>query len=111
MSAFDISKENGINRETGLPLNEHMALSQLALAFKETDDTGALNEQMNIVRLNKAAKIANQTSRTALLLAKNANDPLYAKYAKFNGLRLQIRAQIFKKYNSKATSIARKLVH
>ena len=69
-----------------------------------------LSEQMNIVRLNRQTRLLNLSNRTALILAKRVNDPLYANYAKFNALRLKFRGEIFKKYGSKASAYARKLM-
>ena len=44
------------------------------------------------------------------MLARKANDPLYAKFNKFNSLRLKFRAAIVKKYGVRASSYARKLM-
>ena len=70
----------------------------------------ALHEQMNIVRLNKQTQLLNLTNRSALILAKRANDTLFAQYAKFNALRLKARGAILKKYGSRASAYARKLM-
>lgn len=88
--------------------------------FSEAADEAALEEfanaqnflaeQMNVIRLNKQTRLLNLTNRSALILAKRANDPLYDKYAKFNALRLQFRAAIVKKYGSKAASYARQIM-
>ena len=69
-----------------------------------------LHEQMNIVRLNKQTQLLNLTNRSALILAKRANDTLFAQYAKFNALRLKARGAILKKYGSRASAYARKLM-
>jgi hypothetical protein len=90
--------------EAGLTTGDIAQLRQLA------ESQELISEQINIVRLNKQAKIANLTTRSALLLAKRKGDQLYTKYAKLNAARLQIRAMIVKKYGAKAASYARKLV-
>jgi hypothetical protein len=87
---------------------EMTAMAEALNALGETE--GTLSEQMNIVRLNRQAKMNNMANRQALLLARAKNDPLYAKYAKFNGIRLLLRAQIYKKYGSKAVVRARQLL-
>lgn len=85
------------------------ALEEAALLeFAQSQEI--LSEQMNIVRLNRQTRLLNLSNRTALIMARRANDSLYDKYAKFNALRLQFRAQIVKKYGSKAASYARKLM-
>lgn len=99
--------------ETGLQLDEELAMRRMAAAMNvidpESSDT-VLQEQQNIIRLNRQAKTNNLAHRQALLLAKAKNDPLYAKYAKFNGVRLQIREVIYRKYGSKAIARARQLM-
>ena len=94
-------------------MDEGVELTRMAEALNTIspeDVGGNLQEQVNIVRLNRQAKINNLAHRQALLLARAKNDPLYAKYAKFNGVRLQIRELIYKKYGSKALARARQLV-
>lgn len=101
------------NEESTLQLDEELAMRRMAAAMNALDpeaDTEVLQEQQNIVRLNRQAKTNNLAHRQALLLAKAKNDPLYAKYAKFNGVRLQIREIIYRKYGSKAIARARQLV-
>lgn len=88
--------------EQELSMQEEANLEALAEAFM-------LAEETKIIRLNKESQIANLTGRSALILARRAKDPLFAKYAKFNSLRLQIKKQIQKKYASKALQYGRKL--
>ena len=92
---------------------EESALYRMAAAlnvFNEGITAEELNEQMSIVRLNRQAKTANLAARAALLMARSNNDPLYQKYAKFNGMRLQLKAAIFKKYGTKANARARAMI-
>lgn len=101
------------NEDSTLQLDEELAMRRMAAAMNALDpeaDADVLQEQQNIVRLNRQAKMNNLAHRQALLLAKAKNDPLYAKYAKFNGVRLQIREIIYSKYGSKAIARARQLV-
>ena len=93
-----------VEAEEDLDAIEEAALEEFAMG-QET-----LAEQMNIVRLNKQTRLLNLTNRTALVMAKKANDSLYEKYARFNALRLQFRSQIVKKYGVRASSYARKLM-
>ena len=94
--------------EAVLTVSEEAALTAFVEATMELE-AGLLSEQQTIVRLNRQAKVASYTTRTALILAKRANDTLYAKYAKFNKMRLDLRALIVKKYGTKAAAIARRL--
>ena len=109
----DDIKSTTENDESTLQLDEELAMRRMAAAMNALDpetDAEVLQEQQNIVRLNRQAKTNNLAHRQALLLAKAKNDPLYAKYAKFNGIRLQIREIIYRKYGSKAIARARQLV-
>ena len=109
----DDNKSTTENEESTLQLDEELAMRRMAAAMNALDpeaDAEVLQEQQNIVRLNRQAKTNNLAHRQALLLAKAKNDPLYAKYAKFNGVRLQIREIIYRKYGSKAIARARQLV-
>lgn len=94
--------------EAVLTVSEEAALTAFVEATMELE-AGLLSEQQTIVRLNRQAKVASYTTRTALILAKRANDTLYAKYAKFNKMRLDLRDLIVKKYGTKASAIARRL--
>jgi hypothetical protein len=96
-----------------LQLDEELAMRRMAAAMNALDPEASeevLQEQQNIVRLNRQAKTNNLAHRQALLLAKAKLDPLYTKYAKFNGIRLQIREVIYRKYGSKAIARARQLM-
>ena len=109
----DDIKSTTENEESTLQLDEELAMRRMAAAMNALDpeaDAEVLQEQQNIVRLNRQAKTNNLAHRQALLLAKAKNDPLYAKYAKFNGVRLQIREIIYRKYGSKAIARARQLL-
>ena len=97
--------------ETSIPLDEDAAMQRIAIALNALDaEEDFLSESQSIIKLNKQAKTNNLAHRQALLLAKSKNDPMYAKYAKFNGIRLQIREVIYRKYGSKALSRARQLM-
>ena len=77
---------------------------------KFDEAAGALSEQKNIVRLNRQAKLSSLTMRSALVIAQQRKDPLFAKYAKAAMLKRQIRSIIAKKYGTQAQSTARKLL-
>ena len=82
---------------------------EAAVLDKFAEATG-LTEQQNIVRLNKQAKLSSLTMRSALIIAQQKKDPLFAKYAKAAEVKRRIRAIIAKKYGTQATSTARKLL-
>lgn len=77
---------------------------------KFDEAAGALSEQKNVVRLNRQAKLSSLTMRSALVIAQQRKDPLFAKYAKAAMLKRQIRAIIARKYGTQAQSTARKLL-
>lgn len=102
-------QEETQEQEAGVDDVEMGDLEEAALEqFSRSQDF--LAEQMNIVRLNKQTRLLNLTNRSALILAKRSKDQLYDKYAKFNALRLQFRGAIVKKYGSKASAYARKIM-
>ena len=77
---------------------------------KFDEAAGALSEQKNVVRLNRQAKLSSLTMRSALVIAQQRKDPLFAKYAKAAMLKRKIRSIIAKKYGTQAQSTARKLL-
>lgn len=81
-----------------------------AAALSKLSEAANLSEAKNIVKLNKFAKLQSLTVRSALIIAQQRKDPLFAKYAKAAALKRQIRAMIFKKYSVKAQTTARKLL-
>lgn len=82
---------------------EEEALAGLAYAQM------TLEEETKIIRLTKDSQISNLTGRASLILARRAKDPLYAKYAHFNSLRLDLKKRISAKYASKSVMYARKI--
>ena len=83
---------------------------EAAILDKFAEAAGPLAEQQNIVRLNKQAKLSSLTMRSALVIAQQRKDPLFAKYAKAAELKRRFRGLIAKKYGTQATSTARKLL-
>ena len=63
----------------------------------------------NIVKLTKYAKLEALQERSILIMARAAKDPLYTKYNMWNAKRLDIKAQLKKKYGSRTKSFARKM--
>ena len=108
-AADDQTENEIISADDGTDEIEDGSLEEAAL-LEFANGQEMLAEQMNIVRLNKQTRLLNLTNRSAIILAKRANDTLYAKYAKFNAMRLEMRAQIVKKYGSRAASYARKIM-
>lgn len=86
------------------PINEEAEFMRMALSLQ-------LNEQVNIVRLNKQTKTNSLANRMALMIARANKDPMYTKYAKLNGARLAIRSVIYNKYGSKALQRARAIMN
>ena len=82
-------------------------------AFTESADVQALVEarkmsKKTFVRLNKNDDFTRRAHLASLILARNAKDPLFNKLAMNRVKERQLRAAIFKKYESKAKSVAKK---
>ena len=95
---YQIAQEMGILVTT----EEAEALGRLS--------ESALLEDQNIVRLNSKAKLSGLTVRSALVIAQQKKDALFAKYARAAALKRQLRDMIVKKYGAQATVTARKLL-
>lgn len=63
-------------------------------------------QEVNIRRLDKITKRNLRKLIIAIKLAKQANDPIYTKYARGVMLRKQYKALILKKYGNKAYQLA-----
>jgi hypothetical protein len=113
-SEIDMKTASHLNEnEESLLLDEEVAMRRMAIAMNAADgeiDETMLSEAKSIIKLNRQAKTNNLAHRAALLMAKGKNDPVYTKYAKFNGIRLQLREIIYRKYGSKAIARARALM-
>jgi inorganic pyrophosphatase len=70
----------------------------------------AVLSELNIVKLDRHAKRNRVISQATKVIAKEVNDPLYAKLKKLNAARMKIKKQIEKKYESKAKQRAQKLM-
>ena len=102
-----------------LPADKVAFLEQVAIATGLTaEDAGELDMAINeaampartIIRLSKIDKLKGLTMTSALTIAQQKKDPLYAKFAKFARLRYQLKQQILKKYRSQATVTARDIL-
>lgn len=87
-----------------------LVTSEEAEVLSKLTEGAALNEQQNIVRLNRQSKLESLYVRSALVLAQQRKDPLFAKYARAAQLKRTLRDQIVKKYGSQAKMTARKLL-
>ena len=61
----------------------------------------------SVVRRTKQAKLNALIGTMAIKLAKEANDPLYARFVRARSLWKRLQEQIIKKYRAKATKMAR----
>jgi len=80
--------------------------------FLESDQAKALEEKAVLTKptMMRLSKQDDETRRIKLAcyqLAKEANDPNFAKMVKYRDLWKKYRAVIFQKYANKATRIAR----
>lgn len=77
-----------------------VALGEAATPLKTT---------RKVVVKTKAQKVNHLQQQLALDLAKQNNDPMYAKYIKFRALELGYRKQLEKKYKSRSRTAALKI--
>lgn len=82
-------------------------------AFTESAEVQALLEarkmsKKTFVRLNKNDDFTRRAHLASLILARNSKDPLFNKLALNRVKERQLRAAIFKKYEAKARSVAKK---
>jgi len=79
--------------------------------WEEGDDKlvneAALSTSRKVVIKTKKQKLARLAQSAAMALAKDANDPIFAKYEKFRKLEIKFRKIIEKKYRSKGKAAAR----
>jgi len=68
-----------------------------------------LNER-TIIKLDKSAKLAQLTSRVAIIIAKEKNDPDYKKLERANRIRRTLKAKLIDKYSAQAVARARKIL-
>ena len=94
-----------IAESMGLLVSEEEARALEAFA-----ESTQLSEAQNIVRLNRAAKLSSLTIRSALVIAQQKKDPLFAKYARAAQLKRVLRNKIAQKYGAQAQTTARKLL-
>jgi uridylate kinase len=98
-----------IAEEMGIIVTQEEAAA-LEKMLEGAESTGTLTEMQNIVRLNRQSKLNAFVVRSALVIAQQKKDPLFAKYAKAAELRRKFRAMIVKKYSGQANVTARKLL-
>ena len=81
-----------------------------AQALNAFNESAPLNEMQNVVRLNRQAKLSSLTVRSALVIAQQKKDPLFAKYARAAMVKRQLRDKLARKYGAQAQTTARKLL-
>ena len=81
-----------------------------AQALNALNESAPLNEMQNVVRLNRQAKLSSLTVRSALVIAQQKKDPLFAKYARAAMVKRQLRDKLARKYGAQAQTTARKLL-
>lgn len=85
--------------------------------IQEFCQAGGVGEQLvqegklrrkTLVRLNKTDDLTRRTKMGALLLAKEHNDPLYAKLVKNRQQKRDLVDKIMRKYGNKGKTVAKK---
>jgi hypothetical protein len=69
-----------------------------------------LLSERNIVKLDKYSRKNRLLTKSAIIIAKEANDPLFKKLAKVYMQKRTLRAAIEKKYATKAAARVRKIL-
>ena len=92
----DILRQNSDDIKTFCESEEAKILQEKAVLKKPT-----------MMRLSKADDEKRRIKLAAYQLAKEANDPEFAKLKKYTGLRKQSINKIMNKYGSKATKVAK----
>lgn len=99
VNCYDVVME-GLLEEAGLVGDEELKMTLL--------EAGLLSER-SIVRLDKAAHRGRAEKKAALSMAKQNNDPNYAKLVKVYKMKKVLIAKIEKKYGAKAKAEVRKI--
>ena len=69
--------------------------------FMVLDETLKVFNEKNIIKLDKKTMRKRLLTQATLLAAKEANDPIYVKYARHSKLKRQYRQQIQERYHAK----------
>lgn len=84
-------------------------------AYKSVMESAEMNAYMEakmakktIMRLNKNDDLTRRSNLASLIMARNANDPLWKKLALNRVKERQLRTAIFNKYGHKAQTIAKR---
>lgn len=75
------------------------------------ENSTLLDEEKNIVKLNRQARLDAFITRTAIGIAADNNDPLFIKFKKASDMRRAYRDLIMKKYGERSKPIAMKLLN
>ena len=84
--------------------------SMLMESIDELNDVVIVNEQKNIVRLNKQAKLSQLKGAAAITIAREKADPMYAKWKKMNTMAKAMKKQMQKKYQQGSTQRAKAIL-
>jgi len=75
------------------------------------DNASIVTEAKKIVyKQTKQMNLNREQAKAAIQMSKNANDPLYKKYHKGRSMMVEARDDIYKKYQAKARSEAKRIV-
>ena len=66
--------------------------------------------EVNIVKLDKISKRNRAISQATKIVAKEVNDPMYAKLKKLNAARMKLKKQIEAKYQQKARTRVKQMM-
>lgn len=111
---LDESKKFHLSEDEKCLVEQAQELDITSLTEAEIDEAlFILDEALNVTsrtKRTKEAKIKALVGSSAMVLAKQANDPLYKQLAIFNKKRLEAKAKIQKKYSPQAKQLAKKII-
>ena len=68
------------------------------------------NTEVRKILLTKESKVSKLVRRTCIILAKQANDPLYAEWRKHMAIAVSAREKMVAKYQSKAKTRSKEII-
>jgi len=92
--------------------DEVLTESAKSLGLFNEEDESILSEyyQTSIVKIDKKTKIDRLTKQAAIMIARENNDPMYAKLVKLNQARKIIKEKLAAKYASQAKGRVKKIL-
>ena len=87
----------------------HMLLEspEYADVRKKLIESGLINK-ISILKLSKNSDLERRNSQAVMTLARQSNDPLYARYVKLVAAKNELKEQLGRRYGAKAALLSKK---